>query len=146
RASKPSKLSTITDGLSNTLMMSEILVVPEAATQDFPGWPGPLSDTTSSLGGQTFTGWNPPNSQNPDGLYRLNFSLGPAALYQQNNIPVPCTVPCDRGGVAAGTRLLATQGNGADTKAQTIAARSHHPGGVNASRCDGSVTFYSDNI
>lgn len=27
-----------------------------------------------------------------------------------------------------------------------IAARSLHPGGVNASRCDGSAKFYSDDI
>ena len=29
---------------------------------------------------------------------------------------------------------------------QTFTARSHHPGGVNASRCDGSADFISDNI
>jgi prepilin-type processing-associated H-X9-DG protein len=28
----------------------------------------------------------------------------------------------------------------------TMAARSRHPGGVQASHCDGSVTFYSENI
>jgi prepilin-type N-terminal cleavage/methylation domain-containing protein/prepilin-type processing-associated H-X9-DG protein len=146
RPSKPAKLATITDGLSNTLMMSEIIVLPDAASQDGGAWPGPYSDTTSSLGGQTFTGWNPPNSSNSDCLYRLNFGPGPAELYTQNNIPVPCTTPCDRGGVPAGVRLTALQGNGADAKAETIAARGHHPGGVNASRCDGSVTFYSDSI
>ena len=32
------------------------------------------------------------------------------------------------------------------TKAQVIGARSHHPGGVNATRCDASVDFYSDDI
>ena len=31
-------------------------------------------------------------------------------------------------------------------KQQHIAARSHHAGGVNASRCDGSVKFYSDGV
>jgi hypothetical protein len=31
-------------------------------------------------------------------------------------------------------------------KQQHIAARSHHAGGVNGSRCDGSVKFYPDGI
>ena len=31
-------------------------------------------------------------------------------------------------------------------KQQRITARSRHPGGVNASKCDGSVAFYNDDI
>ena len=31
-------------------------------------------------------------------------------------------------------------------KQQYIVARSKHVGGVNASRCDGSVSFYADNV
>jgi hypothetical protein len=31
-------------------------------------------------------------------------------------------------------------------KQQWITARSHHVGGVNASRCDASVKFYADSI
>jgi prepilin-type processing-associated H-X9-DG protein len=31
-------------------------------------------------------------------------------------------------------------------KQQHITARSKHPGGVNAAKCDGSVAFYADNI
>jgi prepilin-type N-terminal cleavage/methylation domain-containing protein/prepilin-type processing-associated H-X9-DG protein len=145
--SKRNKVAKIIDGLSMTLMMSEILVVPEAATQQFPGWPGPLSDTNTSLGGQIFTGFHPPNSALPDEIARLSLALGPAPIYMQNDIPVPCSPPCSDGYLPASVRLNAgIQGNGADTKAQTIAARSHHPGGVNASRCDGSVSFYSENI
>ena len=148
--SKRNKVAKITDGLSTTLMMSEILVVPEAATQQFPGWPGPLSDTNSRLwGGQIFTGFDPPNTGLPDAIARLNFQLGPTSLYQQNGIPVPCKpgAGCGDGFKPPLLRLVAfTQGTGDDTKAQTIAARSHHPGGVNASRCDGSIAFYSDTI
>lgn len=36
--------------------------------------------------------------------------------------------------------------SGKETKTQHIAARSRHPGGVNASRCDGSVAFYADGV
>jgi prepilin-type processing-associated H-X9-DG protein len=31
-------------------------------------------------------------------------------------------------------------------KQQYLAARSKHPGGINASRCDGSADFFSDDI
>ena len=33
-----------------------------------------------------------------------------------------------------------------DTRLQWITARSHHPGGVNASRCDGSAEFVTESI
>lgn len=136
---KPNNLATITDGTSNTLMMSEIKVVPEYGGGS--AWGGPLSDTTTSLGGQTFTGWNPPNS-GQDGIARL---ILPEEAYLANDIPMPCRVPCGvRGPVFRSPEMRDEYGG--DTKMQTVVARSHHAGGVNVSRCDGSGDFYTDGI
>ena len=107
----------ITDGMSKTLMMSEVKVVPNIG----PGWGGPLSDFSTSLGGQTFQGWLPPNSPVPDEIARLVLS---AEVYEANKIPRPITA--------------------GHSYAQVITARSHHGGGVNAARCDGSVQFATD--
>jgi prepilin-type N-terminal cleavage/methylation domain-containing protein len=144
---KITKLSTITDGLANTLMMSEILVLPELATQDFGAWGGPFSETQSALGGQTFTGYNGPNGA-PDHMARVN-PAGIATYFVQNNIPLP-TFSQD-GSEGRSPRILAgTLPRGVDhtdgTFKQYYSPRSHHPGGVNASRCDGSVDFYNDSI
>ncbi len=127
-------LATITDGTSNTLMMSEIKVVPEYGGGT--SWGGPLSDSTTALGGQVFTGWNTPNT-GQDAVAR---HILPDDAYLANDIPPPCRVPC---GVV--TSRLPREQSG-PTKEQRIVARSHHPGGVNASRCDGSVRFYNDGI
>lgn len=129
-------VSSVTDGLAKTLMMSEIKVLPELGSQGGGAWGGPLSDTSTALGGQVFTGWNPPNS-GQDGIARVIVS---AYYYLQNDIPPPCRAPC---GVRPGRVLPELQGV---SKMQTIVARSHHPSGVNASRCDGSVAFYVDSI
>ena len=136
---KQGSLARITDGTSNTLMMSEIRVLPEL--DDIMGaWGGPYSDTNTCLGGQSFTGWNTPNSRAQDSIARLV----PAARYFiANNIPPPCTAPC---GFPVG-RPPANHPEYADSsRTQWFTARSHHPGGVNASRCDGSADFYSENI
>ena len=114
---KKNPLKKIVDGMSQTLMMSEVKVVPPNG----PGWGGPLSDFSTSLGGQTFQGWLPPNSPVPDEIARL---VLPADIYSRNNIPRPITA--------------------GHSYSQVITARSHHAGGVNASRCDGSVMFAAD--
>ena len=121
---KHTKLANITDGTSHTLMMAEILVLPELSTQaGSAGWGGPLSDFSTSLGGQTFTGWLPPNSPLGDEVARRILE---DSAYTINRIPPP--VPASH------------------TKTQCFAARSHHPGGAQAACCDGSVHFFPETI
>jgi len=120
---KSSKIGDITDGTSNTLMMAEILtVLSVGATMD--GWGGPLSDFSTSLGGQTFEAWLTPNSPVFDDVARV--CPAPIAL---NGIP--------------GCNLI---GGNEMTLHQSFAARSKHPGGAHASLCDGSVRFFSNTI
>jgi Protein of unknown function (DUF1559) len=144
---KETRLAKITDGLSNTMMISEVLVVPELPSQAFPGfWGGPYSDSTISVGGQTFTGYFPPNSSAADYIGRFSEWGGNAAIYfPLNDIPVPsgATAPAAPRGTVypPGTELSDPQIRGS-----TFTVRSHHPGGVNASRCDGSADFVSDDI
>jgi prepilin-type N-terminal cleavage/methylation domain-containing protein len=140
RPRKHTNLSKITDGLANTLMMSELLVVPEF-TQATGDWGGAISDVQISTGGQTFTGWIAPNGA-PDIIAR-NFA--PDDVLTSNGIPIPCPFPCALTAVPPPTEMADLLNDGG-TKRQAIAARSHHPGGVQASRCDGSVSFYSDSI
>ncbi|MEZ6103215.1 MAG: DUF1559 domain-containing protein [Pirellulaceae bacterium] len=116
-------LRKIKDGTSKTLMMAEILVLPELDSQN--AWGGPYSDIVTCLGGQSFTTWLPPNSPIGDDIARL---VVEARYYEQNNIPIPRRV------------------SGDNTFMQTFGSRSHHPGGVEATNCDGSVQFVADSI
>jgi prepilin-type N-terminal cleavage/methylation domain-containing protein len=142
---KVSKLSRITDGTSNTLMMSELIVLPETA-----GWGGPYGDPQTALGGQMFTGFHTPNAKgaaNADALCRQpewwnNVKDG----WLAQGLPVAASgAPGQPVTVPSGVPPEATiDSNG--HKQQHIAARSKHPGEVNASRCDGSVNFYTDDV
>ena len=148
RGGQNTKVSVISDGLSNTLMFSEKNVLPELPSQD-QMWGGPHSDTNTALGGQVFTGFFPPNSTAPDYLGRTGEWLGNAGPYfSQNQIPVPvdstgCPPPASSG---RGGRPPEIYLSDRSMAAQTFTARSHHPGGVNTSRCDGSADFVSDGI
>jgi hypothetical protein len=114
---KGKRFGEITDGLSNTLMMSECVTIRETGA----AWGGPLSDFQTSLGGQAFEAWNTPNSLRADEEAR---QWPPESAL--NGIPTPIHVT--------------------DTLLQSFAARSKHEGGVNASSCDGSVRFFSNSI
>lgn len=145
-------LSRITDGTANTLMMTEVRVLPAN-----DGWGGPYSDAQTALGGQVFTGWNTPNSGAGDALCRQNEWINNTREgFLEQGIPLPSNATEAK---AAGLYTLrngnayvegvltaeATQDSNGH-KSQAITARSHHPGGVNASRCDASVYFYTDDI
>jgi hypothetical protein len=117
---KGNKLVDIADGTSNTLFMSEVLVIQTVNN----GWHGPMSDFQTALGGQTFNGWLTPNSRTFDDVARV---CPPAAA--MNTIP--------------GCNLL---GGPVTNRHQSFAARSKHAGGVNASMSDGSVRFFSNNV
>jgi prepilin-type processing-associated H-X9-DG protein len=152
-------LGNITDGTANTLMMSEIIVLPTTTA-----WGGPYSDIQTALGGQVFTGWNAPNTGAADALARKgDWYSGPGgpevqAAFIQGGLIEPSAATSDNSG---GIQVSSGRGGGgptvegvasadaadpSGTKQQRISARSRHPGGVNASRCDGSVAFYNDDI
>jgi len=112
------KFDHITDGLSRTLMLSETLT-PKGAD-----WEGPLGETIIATGGQTFDSYVTPNSEVPDAVNRRC----PVDIRFMNR----CIVVADI------TNDIPLNHH--------CAARSNHPGGVNAAFCDGSVTFFSNNI
>ena len=113
-------LTKITDGTSNTLMMSEVISLDTVQAT----WQGPISETTHSVGGQGITGWYTPNAKNFDEAARI--CPPPSAL---NGIP--------------GCTLLGGAGNTLD---QVFVTRSKHTGGVTSSMCDGSVRFITNSI
>jgi prepilin-type N-terminal cleavage/methylation domain-containing protein/prepilin-type processing-associated H-X9-DG protein len=114
------QLAAIRDGLSNTLLTSEVIT-----TLSSEWWGGPISDFSISLGGQTFTGWLGPNSPTPDEAAR-----GCPRPEQYNGIP-GCTL---------------TSPDEESSKRGAYAARSKHAGGVTAAMCDGSVHFVADSV
>jgi prepilin-type N-terminal cleavage/methylation domain-containing protein/prepilin-type processing-associated H-X9-DG protein len=147
---KDNKLATISDGTSNTLMMSEGWVLPETEA-----WGGPYSDAQTALGGGTFTGWKTPNWPiNLDCHARVNEwggLAGVAQSYQSMGAiwPVQQTPACGGATVFAGTGNVASTPEGTDGdphRGQFFSARSRHVGGVNVSRCDGSVSFINDSV
>ncbi|MBA4065376.1 MAG: prepilin-type cleavage/methylation domain-containing protein [Isosphaera sp.] len=120
------KLTDVTDGTSSTLMLSEQIVV-----GPWTGWGGPLSDITIATGGHTFQGFYPPNFRGCDEVAR--YYPDPVA---RNGRP----------GGASGAPNGDCGTIGSFMENGSMAARSKHPGGVNATLCDGSVRFYRDSI
>lgn len=119
------KIKDITDGLSNTLCLSEALV-PLIATE----YSGPIGDTSLNEGGQSFDSWLTPNSSSFD----IAFRLCPA---QVGDGGTRCQLDTGTGSYPD------PHGNG---NRQHYAARSAHINGVNVAMCDASVRFQSDDV
>ena len=116
--------AAITDGLSSTMMTSEILigVSQSGSVFDYRGqtWWGYAAE---------FTGLNAPNTSSPD--------VGQFAGYCLNALGNP---PCT--GATGGVDNTGTYtGLG-----MVNSPRSKHPGGVNAGMCDGSVRFIKNSV
>jgi prepilin-type processing-associated H-X9-DG protein len=125
-----------------------VLVLPVDNPDGGPfDWGGPYSDIQNALGGQVFTGYNTPNSSEPDALCRQGEWWDHVqAGWVSQNLPVAANgMPAQPVSPGSGLPPEATIDSDGH-KQQYITARSKHPGGVNASRCDGSVGFYSDDI
>jgi prepilin-type N-terminal cleavage/methylation domain-containing protein/prepilin-type processing-associated H-X9-DG protein len=115
------KLRDITDGTSNTLLVSEIILGPMAgATDPFSSGDRRGRIWNAYSGEQLFSTFNLPNSTVPDVAYGCNQSFPRA----------PCTA-------------VGTDSQGAN---YNMSARSYHSGGVNAAMCDGSVLFVSASV
>jgi prepilin-type N-terminal cleavage/methylation domain-containing protein/prepilin-type processing-associated H-X9-DG protein len=122
---KPNQLREITDGTSNTILMSEGI----AATVEH--WGGPIGGIIyGNMGGSLFSAAYPPNTGEPDR------PIGPCPQDQQDR---QYTAPCLLLGGHPGPA------NPGGAQAQ-VAARSRHTGGVNAAMADGSVRFVTDGV
>jgi prepilin-type processing-associated H-X9-DG protein len=122
-------ISQISDGTSNTVMLSEITTWDQATpggtnVRDIRGtW------ATSAAGGNSFTTKNPPNSKGKD-------------IIPSCETTIPPTNPMFCGTTRTDNISFHSSINGAFH----AAARSRHPGGVNTGFADGSVRFIKDTI
>jgi prepilin-type processing-associated H-X9-DG protein len=106
----------ITDGLSKTLLLSEVVKGESVNATKFD-----VRGLTWWGNGSVFSGFLPPNASDPD------IVINNYCDYPYSNNP-PCIFVSNRNPV------------------EMYAARSRHPGGVNAAMCDGSVSFVLDDI
>ena len=119
---------SVADGLSNTLMVSEVLIGDHDGASNKQDWRGTLWRAWHQ---PFFTALYGPNSSQPDVCYS---NLNRCAHNPKLNLP--CAVAPLASGVISST----SQDVGYNS------ARSRHTGGVNAALGDGSVHFYSSTV
>ena len=134
RMGRGTKVSQVEDGMSNTVMLSELLAWDEENAQGIgdpstnivrnDDWRGTWM--IPCMGASAFSGFTLPNSGEPD--------LIPACGSGIENSPQFREMPCEE---------KSDQFNGGNIYA---AARSRHPGGVNAAMADASVRFVSEDV
>ncbi len=143
RLGKGSRISKVTDGMSNTLMLSEVLTWNDAnenggsLDENVPGgnddWRGAWM--VPGIGASAFTGKFPPNAkgQGPDfrGGSFDRADVIPACGTGIKNSAAYVVMPCDEDQSSANT---------------WASARSAHNQGVNAAKGDGSVAFVADDV
>jgi hypothetical protein len=113
------RIADITDGTSNTLMLGEILVVPDTSAVGVSGSSSPPHDDR----GRIYNSWSGNNFFST--YYQPNVNVADYAYWCQNVTFAPCT---------------------SSTTSAFITLRSRHPGGVNAALGDGTVRFVSNNV
>ncbi len=131
------RLTAITDGTSNTVMLSEVLAnhTPDGRTSSSHPY-GMNRDIRGvmlcpMMGGNSFSGAFPPNSRGTDVMMGCPPSGNPAGFPPGH--PMYCVRNTDAVDPTTGGQWQ-------------VAARSRHPGGVNACMADGSVRFIRDSI
>jgi prepilin-type N-terminal cleavage/methylation domain-containing protein len=123
-------LDFVVDGLTNTLMFSEIIQTnnDRAHADAFSDFRGGIPYRGEVA---MFTTYFEPNSLQPDEMMSNNY------CHKSTDDPMSPTTPnapCDYTRSPRGLYEIRQS------------ARSYHPGGVNATRGDGSVSFYTDTV
>ena len=117
------KLAEITDGMSTTSMLSEVLCG-QNDVSDASSDRGDLRGTWANIwmGTSAYTHWLSPNASGGDAIW---------ARWCKHIPGMPCAE---------------TDNQSFPGVHEYAAARSHHPGGVNVAFGDGHVVFYSDDV